>query len=60
MPEPVVIHWFRNDLRLTDNAALYHASKETHPILPIYIIDTSEHERALGAASNVWLNVSMV
>jgi deoxyribodipyrimidine photo-lyase len=31
--------WFRRDLRLTDNAALYHALKSNHPVLPIFIFD---------------------
>jgi deoxyribodipyrimidine photo-lyase len=31
--------WFRRDLRLTDNAALYHALKDTNPVLPIFIFD---------------------
>lgn len=35
----VNIHWFRRDLRLDDNAALYHALKSNHPVLPIFIFD---------------------
>ena len=38
--KPVVnIMWFRRDLRLNDNAALYHALKDNHPVLPIFIFD---------------------
>jgi len=33
------IVWFRRDLRLTDNAALYHALKSENPVLPIFIFD---------------------
>ena len=33
------IFWFRRDLRLQDNAGLYHALKGEHPILPIFIFD---------------------
>ena len=33
------IHWFRRDLRLNDNAALYHALKLGVPVLPIFIFD---------------------
>ncbi|NJN35578.1 MAG: deoxyribodipyrimidine photo-lyase, partial [Saprospiraceae bacterium] len=33
------IHWFRRDLRLNDNAALYHALKSDRPTLPIFIFD---------------------
>ena len=34
------IFWFRRDLRLTDNAALYHALKGSTPVLPLFIFDT--------------------
>ena len=33
------IFWFRRDLRLQDNAGLYHALKSDHPVLPIFIFD---------------------
>ncbi|HMO62916.1 MAG TPA: deoxyribodipyrimidine photo-lyase [Ferruginibacter sp.] len=35
----VNIFWFRRDLRLKDNAALYHALKSPNPVLPIFIFD---------------------
>lgn len=31
--------WFRRDLRLTDNAALYYALKSNLPVLPVFIFD---------------------
>ncbi|MFC3827177.1 MULTISPECIES: cryptochrome/photolyase family protein [Niastella] len=34
------IFWFRRDLRLEDNAGLYHALKSNNPVLPIFIFDT--------------------
>jgi deoxyribodipyrimidine photo-lyase len=34
------IFWFRRDLRLNDNAGLYHALKENENALPIFIFDT--------------------
>jgi deoxyribodipyrimidine photo-lyase len=34
------IFWFRRDLRLNDNAGLYHALKENENVLPIFIFDT--------------------
>ena len=34
------IFWFRRDLRLEDNAALYHALKGNYPVLPIFIFDS--------------------
>jgi len=36
---PVSIFWFRRDLRLEDNAALYHALKGQNPVLPLFIFD---------------------
>lgn len=39
MQSPVNICWFRRDLRLDDQAALYHALKEGLPVLPLFIFD---------------------
>ncbi|MCC7467108.1 MAG: deoxyribodipyrimidine photo-lyase [Saprospiraceae bacterium] len=39
MTTPVSIFWFRRDLRLHDNAGLYHALKSGLPVLPIFIFD---------------------
>ncbi|MDX5419633.1 MAG: DNA photolyase family protein [Hymenobacteraceae bacterium] len=33
------IFWFRRDLRLEDNAALYKALRSGYPVLPIFIFD---------------------
>lgn len=41
MKPTINIHWFRRDLRLNDNAALYHALKSNKPVLPIFIFDTN-------------------
>ena len=35
----VNIIWFRRDLRLNDNAALFHALQSGIPVLPIFIFD---------------------
>ncbi len=35
------IFWFRRDLRLSDNAGLYHALKDANPVLPVFIFDTN-------------------
>jgi deoxyribodipyrimidine photo-lyase len=37
--QTVNIFWFRRDLRLTDNAGLYHALKDRNPVLPVFIFD---------------------
>jgi deoxyribodipyrimidine photo-lyase len=36
----ISIFWFRRDLRLADNAGLYHALRGGHPVLPLFIFDT--------------------
>jgi deoxyribodipyrimidine photo-lyase len=36
---PINIFWFRRDLRLHDNAGLYHALKSGKPVLPVFIFD---------------------
>lgn len=41
MDKKLVVFWFRRDLRLEDNAALYHALQEEQEVLPIFIFDTS-------------------
>ena len=35
----VNVFWFRRDLRLEDNAGLYHALKSGQPVLPLFIFD---------------------
>jgi len=35
------IFWFRRDLRLQDNAGLFHALKENKDVVPIFIFDTT-------------------
>lgn len=41
MKPAINIVWFRRDLRLKDNAALYHALRLGIPVLPIFIFDTT-------------------
>lgn len=40
MNKSVSIFWFRRDLRLEDNTALYAALKSGHPVLAVFIFDT--------------------
>lgn len=40
MRPAINLFWFRRDLRLADNAALYHALKDANPVVPIFIFDT--------------------
>lgn len=39
MNTPLTIFWFRRDLRLDDNVGFYHALKNEHAVLPIFIFD---------------------
>lgn len=39
MKKECVIFWFRRDLRLEDNTALFFALKSDFPVLPIFIFD---------------------
>jgi deoxyribodipyrimidine photo-lyase len=39
MQQPVNIMWFRRDLRLHDNTALYYALKDENPVIPVFIFD---------------------
>lgn len=52
------LHWFRNDLRLADNAALAE-SAEAGPALCLYMLDTGPDRRPIGAASRWWLSRSL-
>lgn len=40
MSSPTVIHWFRRDLRLTDNTALRSAAASGARVVPVYILST--------------------
>jgi deoxyribodipyrimidine photo-lyase len=56
---PVIV-WFRQDLRLADNAALAQAAASGAPILPVYVLDdAAPGVWRLGAASRWWLHYSL-
>ncbi|WP_340153302.1 deoxyribodipyrimidine photo-lyase [uncultured Marivirga sp.] len=38
--DKISIFWFRRDLRLYDNTALYYSLQEEYPVLPIFIFDS--------------------
>lgn len=51
---------FRQDLRTTDNPALYHAAESGLPVLPVYLFDEdTQGPWAMGGASKVWLHYSL-
>lgn len=37
--QAINVFWFRRDLRLEDNAGLYHALRSGNPVLPVFIFD---------------------
>lgn len=37
--QKIAIFWHRRDMRLHDNAGLYHALKSGYPVLPLFIFD---------------------
>lgn len=39
--DKIVIHWFRRDLRLVDNTALYAAAESGFSVLPVFIFDSN-------------------
>ncbi|MCA9449658.1 MAG: deoxyribodipyrimidine photo-lyase, partial [Candidatus Omnitrophica bacterium] len=59
-PKGPIIVWFRRDLRLRDNPALYWACKSDHPVLPIYVWSPEEEAPwEPGGASKWWLHHSL-
>ena len=36
----IAVFWFRRDLRVDDNHALYNALISGYPVLPVFIFDT--------------------
>jgi deoxyribodipyrimidine photo-lyase len=55
-----VILWFRDEMRLADQAALQAAIDTGRPVLPVFILDDrSPGPWALGGASRWWLHHSL-
>jgi hypothetical protein len=53
----VVVLWFRNDLRLQDNAALVEAMKCGLPVLPLFIFSPEDEGRwGPGQAARLWIS----
>ncbi|HAT84731.1 MAG TPA: deoxyribodipyrimidine photolyase [Rhizobiales bacterium] len=55
----IAIHWFRQDLRLSDNPSLRHAC-ESGAVVPVYILEDEEAAAyQMGGASRWWLHQSL-
>jgi deoxyribodipyrimidine photo-lyase len=53
---PTVIHWFRRDLRITDNTSLLAAAATGLPVLPVYSLTSwSENHNWTGAKRQQFL-----
>ena len=58
MSDPVIL-WFRQDLRLSDQAAFAAAVKEG-PVIPVYILDdAAPRQWKIGSAQRWWLHHSL-
>ena len=57
--EPIVV-WFRQDLRIHDQAALAAAADTGRPVAPLYVLDdVSPGPWRMGGASRWWLHGSL-
>ncbi len=58
--EHPVIHWFRKDLRVTDNPALFAAAEKSRPVIAVYILEDGDSDPwAPRGASRWWLHHSL-
>ena len=54
------IVWLRQDLRLSDNAALHYACDECDEVYPVFIDDDTDQSMSnIGSASRAWLHRSL-
>lgn len=59
MNKELIIHWFRQDLRITDNPSFFEAAQRGN-VLPVFILDDAQaNEHRLGSASRWWLYHSL-
>jgi deoxyribodipyrimidine photo-lyase len=53
-----VVHWFRRDLRVRDNTALWHAARDGDGVIPVFVLDDhyfpdpAARQRAAGTAGD--------
>jgi deoxyribodipyrimidine photo-lyase len=46
-----VIHWFRRDLRVSDNTAFHQACKDAEEVVPVYVVSTWKKSHPWTGAS---------
>ena len=55
-----ILVWFRQDLRVPDNAALASAASRGEPVIPVYIHAPDEEDPwGMGGAARCWLHESL-
>lgn len=54
MPHPPLIVWFRQDLRCTDNPALFHAAETGGPVIPVFLWTPEEEAPWAPGAAGQW------
>jgi Deoxyribodipyrimidine photolyase len=60
LEKDIIIHWFRQDLRIQDNPSLYEAAQKG-AVLPVYILDDQNaKDHCMGGASRWWLHYSLL
>ncbi len=60
MSPPSTLVWFRNDLRLADNPALWEAVERGAPVVPVFIMqEAGEKYGSPGGAGRWWLHYSL-
>ena len=63
--DPIIL-WFRQDLRISDHAALNAASQSGAPVIPLFIYgeqtpgDWKQVVQAVGGSKAAWLNWIML
>ena len=60
MNDEIAIHWFRQDLRISDNPSLNFLSEKYDNIVAVYILDEVNCDRKMGSASKTWLHHSLL
>ncbi|MFT4667535.1 MAG: deoxyribodipyrimidine photo-lyase [Polaribacter sp.] len=50
MKDQTTLFWFRRDLRLQDNAGLYHALRHSKNVIPVFIFDKNILDELKGGA----------
>ena len=55
MKDEIALHWFRQDLRLSDNPSLNYLFSKYNKIICVFILDEINCNKKLGSASKTWL-----